>query len=183
MSTHLGNGMHKEIVRHPNYHWEQIADDRLSAGLIGEGTHLDSSVLKSIFRAKGAERCFLVSDSTLLAGKPPGLYSNSTLGDVEVTEDRRLVVAGQRKILAGAYRPLRDAMKFLLDNEIADRQAILQLMVGNPRRILLESFDRSDWRNGFESSFTLFEVNAENQMEVRLTVVNDEIVFIDKSLE
>jgi len=31
MSTHLGNGAHAVVPRHPNYIWDQLADDRLVA--------------------------------------------------------------------------------------------------------------------------------------------------------
>lgn len=37
MSTHLGNGAHGQIRRHPNYIWDQLADDRLVASLIVMG--------------------------------------------------------------------------------------------------------------------------------------------------
>lgn len=38
---------------------------------------------------------------------PPGRYQSTSIGDVEVLEDGRLVVAGQRQYLAGAALPLR----------------------------------------------------------------------------
>ena len=46
LSTHLGNGAHRELVRHPNYIWEQMADDRLAASLIVDGIHLGPAFLK-----------------------------------------------------------------------------------------------------------------------------------------
>src|SRR5262245_2984402 len=39
-STHLGNGAHARITRHPNYIWDQLSEDRLSAGFIFDGQHL-----------------------------------------------------------------------------------------------------------------------------------------------
>src|ERR1022692_1621044 len=32
LSTHIGNGAHQLLRRHPNYIWEQLAEDRLMAG-------------------------------------------------------------------------------------------------------------------------------------------------------
>lgn len=101
MSTHLGNGAHPLIKRHPNYIWDQLADDRLVASLIVDGHHLPAAVVKSLIRAKGTERCVLVSDVTSLGGMPAGRYSTG-LGDLEVLENGKLVIAGQRDILAGA---------------------------------------------------------------------------------
>jgi len=105
-STHLGNGAHPRIRRHPNYIWDQLADDRLWASLIVDGHHLPASVVKSFVRAKSAERCLLVSDITGMAGLPPGRYERTSLGNVEVLDDGKLVVAGQRDLLAGAALPI-----------------------------------------------------------------------------
>ncbi len=109
LSTHLGNGAHGQIRRHPNYIWEQLAEDRLTASLIVDGHHLPASVVQCFVRAKTAERCILVSDITGLGGMPPGRYETS-LGAVEILEDGRLVIAGQRQLLAGAALPMTVAL-------------------------------------------------------------------------
>jgi N-acetylglucosamine-6-phosphate deacetylase len=109
LSTHLGNGAHGQIRRHPNYIWEQLAEDRLTASLIVDGHHLPASVVQSFVRAKTPERCILVSDITGLGGMPPGRYETS-LGAVEILEDGRLVIAGQRQLLAGAALPMTVAV-------------------------------------------------------------------------
>jgi N-acetylglucosamine-6-phosphate deacetylase len=113
MSTHLGNGAHRELPRHPNYLWDQMAEDRLTASLIVDGHHLPPAVVKSFWRAKLEERIVLVSDLSGLAGMPPGRYA-SELCDLEILDDGRLVVAGQRQLLAGASRPIGDGIANLM---------------------------------------------------------------------
>ncbi|WP_165949538.1 N-acetylglucosamine-6-phosphate deacetylase, partial [Kribbella turkmenica] len=105
LSTHLGNGAHAQLPRHPNYLWTQLADDRLSAGFIADGHHLPVEAFVAMVRAKGIERSFLVSDSVALGGRPPGEYSTAVGGDVELTGDGRLLVRGT-PYLAGAVAPL-----------------------------------------------------------------------------
>lgn len=105
MCTHLGNGAHANIRRHPNYIWAQLADDRLCAGFIADGHHLPGDAFTAMIRAKGPERSILVSDSSMLAGKPPGRYTTSVGGSVELTADGRLGEVGT-PFLAGAARPL-----------------------------------------------------------------------------
>jgi N-acetylglucosamine-6-phosphate deacetylase len=105
MSTHLGNGAHPTIRRHPNYIWDQLADDRLTASLIVDGHHLPPAVVKSMVRAKTPERIVLVSDITSMGGMPPGRYQTG-LGELEVLPTGKLVPAGQPDILAGAALPI-----------------------------------------------------------------------------
>jgi N-acetylglucosamine-6-phosphate deacetylase len=105
MSTHLGNGAHPQIRRHPNYIWDQLADDRLVASLIVDGHHLPPAVVKSMVRAKTAERIVLVSDITSMGGMPPGKYQTG-LGELEVLPSGKLVPAEQPEILAGAALPM-----------------------------------------------------------------------------
>ena len=80
LSTHLGNGAHGMIRRHPNYIWDQLAEDRLAASLIVDGQHLPPAVVKTFLRAKTPSRCVLISDVTALAGLPPGATSNRAWG-------------------------------------------------------------------------------------------------------
>src|SRR5207237_629481 len=46
MSTHLGNGAHQVLKRHPNYLWDQMAEDRLTAGVIVDGSHIGAALRK-----------------------------------------------------------------------------------------------------------------------------------------
>lgn len=109
LSTHLGNGAHATIKRHPNYLWTQLADDRLAAGLIADGHHLPADTLTVMLRAKGLDQAFLVSDAVALAGEQPGVYQTPVGGEVELTADGRLSYAGT-PLLAGAARPLSDCV-------------------------------------------------------------------------
>jgi N-acetylglucosamine-6-phosphate deacetylase len=112
LSTHLGNGAHPIIRRHPNYIWEQLGDARLSASIITDGQHLPDSVIRSIVRAKSVPQT--ISPATLRAGRA-ALPGSTKLGKVEVPDDGRIVVAYQRDILkfqaatdaCVARRPLR----------------------------------------------------------------------------
>ena len=74
MSTHLGNGAHAVLRRHPNYIWEQLAADELWASFIADGIHVPPHALKVMLRAKGPGRSVLVTDATAAAAAPPGLY-------------------------------------------------------------------------------------------------------------
>ncbi|GMV96641.1 MAG: amidohydrolase family protein [Phycisphaerae bacterium] len=99
--THLGNGADALLPRHAgNYIWQQLGDDRLWATFIADGHHLPPAVLRSMLRAKGLERSILVTDTTDLAGQPPGRYDHHGL-EVELTPDGRIVIPGT-SYLAGS---------------------------------------------------------------------------------
>jgi N-acetylglucosamine-6-phosphate deacetylase len=103
LSTHLGNGAHPMLRRHPNYIWDQLAEDRLMAGFIADGIHLDAAFLKAAIRGKAIDRAVLVTDASTPAGAPPGHYR---FGDqeVELTESGRVVLAGTDRLAGSALR-------------------------------------------------------------------------------
>lgn len=101
LSTHLGNGSHPMLRRHPNYIWDQLAEPRLVASIISDGHHLPASVVRSIIRAKGTRGVVITCDAAGWAGLPPGLYEND-LAKVEILPTGKIVVAGQDAILAGS---------------------------------------------------------------------------------
>ncbi|MDR0271605.1 N-acetylglucosamine-6-phosphate deacetylase [Paenibacillus sp.] len=105
LSTHLGNGAHPVLPRHPHYIWDQLAEDRLWASVIADGFHLPDAFLKVAHKVKG-EQLILVSDAVSLAGMSPGVYETPVGGNVTLTEQGRLHLTGQPALLAGSALPL-----------------------------------------------------------------------------
>ncbi|NOX56284.1 MAG: amidohydrolase family protein [Planctomycetes bacterium] len=101
LSTHLGNGAHGVLPRHPNYIWDQLAESRLMASIITDGYHLPASVVRVIVRTKTPLKTILTCDASPLAGCAPGVYPMGA-GHAEVLDDGRIVIAGQRQYLAGS---------------------------------------------------------------------------------
>ena len=89
--------------RHPNYIWEQLAEDRLMADFIVDGIHLPPSFLKVALRAKAVARSVLVTDAAAPAGCPPGRYH---LGEqpVDLTADNRVMLVGKERLAGSALR-------------------------------------------------------------------------------
>jgi len=103
LSTHLGNGADAVLPRHPNYIWEQLAEDKLAASFIVDGHHLPDSFLRVALRAKGVERSILVTDAVMPALCAPGPYR---LGEVEVElqDDQRVVLRGGTRLAGSSLR-------------------------------------------------------------------------------
>lgn len=105
LSTHLGNGAHVTLPRHPNYIWDQLAQDGLAATVIADGFHLPANVLKVFEKVKG-DRMVIVSDSVALAGLPSGNYQTEVGGEVTLTEEGKLHLANEPRLLAGSAQSI-----------------------------------------------------------------------------
>lgn len=134
LSTHLGNGAHATLPRHPNYIWEQLAADELWASLIADGHHLPDSVLKSILRAKTPGRCVLISDASSLAGLPPGSYE-CWGQEFEVRECGKIVVP-DTDFLAGSGVFLDACVGHVVKLGLADASEAIAMASIRPRELL-----------------------------------------------
>jgi N-acetylglucosamine-6-phosphate deacetylase len=135
LATHLGNGIATTLPRHPNALWTQLADDRLTAGLIADGHHLPSDTLKVMIRAKTTERAYLVSDSTALAGSEPGRHRTSVGGLVDLAPGGRLSHVGT-DLLAGAAATLPDGFRYVIHNVGLDLPEALKMVTSTPARVI-----------------------------------------------
>ncbi|GIX02668.1 MAG: N-acetylglucosamine-6-phosphate deacetylase [Thermogutta sp.] len=158
LSTHLGNGCHLMLPRHPNYLWHQLADDRLWASFIFDGHHLPQDFMMVALRAKGVARSILVSDATGLAGRPPGIY-RTPLGEVEMLPEGRLVVAGQRQLLAGAAQPLVTGVVNAIRLTGCSVADAFRMASVNPRALL--GLPSITFQAGAFPEFILFELDPD----------------------
>ncbi len=134
ISTHLGNGAHAVLPRHPNYIWEQLAADELWASVIADGHHLSDCVLKCILRVKSPARTVLISDASGLAGLAPGRYRLGN-GEFDVLPEGKTVMAGTR-LLAGAAVFLDACVDHVLGRGLASLPETVAMASSNPRRLL-----------------------------------------------
>ncbi|MEY4178234.1 MAG: N-acetylglucosamine-6-phosphate deacetylase [Planctomycetota bacterium] len=180
-STHLGNAAHPRIRRHPNYIWDQLADDRLQATLIVDGHHLPPSVVQSFVRAKTPDRCLIVSDITGMAGMKPGVYEQTSLGSIEVLEDGRLVVGGQRDLLAGASLPIGVGVVNLQRFAGLDLRTAVEM--ASVRPALLAGHPVTRLEAGAPANLIQFNlsedpsVSATAALEIVATIIAGEVVY------
>jgi len=133
MSTHLGNAAHATLPRRSNYIWDQLAEDRLAAGFIVDGIHLEPAFLKVALRAKGVERSVLVTDAVAPAGCPPGRYRLGEL-EVELTADQRVRLAGQETLAGSALTMDRGIENLMQIAGLSLREAVT-MANRNPARV------------------------------------------------
>jgi len=108
LATHLGNGCPQMLPRHPNVIWELLAADAVLASVIADGHHLPAATVKTMVRAKSAERTILVTDAIAAAGCAPGPYTIGGVG-CELGADGRVSLPGT-PYLAGSSLTLDRAI-------------------------------------------------------------------------
>ncbi|WP_052667012.1 N-acetylglucosamine-6-phosphate deacetylase [Nitriliruptor alkaliphilus] len=135
LSTHLGNGTHRRLLRHPNHIWSQLAADALTAMFIADGHHVPGDALTAMIRAKSPTRCVLTSDAAALAGSPPGTYRTPVGGSVTVTREGSLMLTGTG-LLAGSGASLLGCVDWALANLPFDEATIVSMATTTPARIL-----------------------------------------------
>ena len=173
MSTHLGNGSHAKIDRHPNYIWEQLANDELWASFIVDGHHLPPSVVKCFFRGKGFDRSILVTDAIAAAGRPAGRYRLGEV-EVEVSQNRRVSLPGT-PYLAGSVLEMPEAIGNAVRFSDATLDQALRMATENPARLLGCLDERGTLEPGRRADVVRFKWNeTESVLEIDSVIVNGE---------
>ncbi|MCP5028146.1 MAG: N-acetylglucosamine-6-phosphate deacetylase, partial [Actinomycetia bacterium] len=72
--THLFNAMAPLDHRHPGVIGTTLADPAVVAGLIVDGIHVDSTVVRATWNAKGPDGVALVTDAVAAMGMGPGRF-------------------------------------------------------------------------------------------------------------
>jgi len=175
LSTHLGNGAHLILRRHPNYIWEQLGEARLSASIITDGQHLPDSVIRSIVRAKSVQQTIITCDASGWAGCPPGVYENE-LGKVEALADGRIVVAGQRDILAGSGAATDACVAHVAACGAATLREAIDMACRNPTRFF--GFPECSLRRGQPANLFVYRPDPSKAgLGVLATVVAGELRY------
>jgi N-acetylglucosamine-6-phosphate deacetylase len=117
--THLFNAMSQLGAREPGVVGAALCDDRLFAGIICDGIHVDPTSLRIAFRCKGRDRLMLVTDAMPLVGTNDRQFM---LQGRQITlHDNRLT--GPDGTLAGAHLTMIEAVRHavaLLEVSLAD---------------------------------------------------------------
>lgn len=174
--THLGNGSHPVLPRHPNYIWHQLADDRLWATFIPDGHHLTPPVLKAMLRVK-RDKSILVSDTTQFGGMPPGQYNSLIGGKVVLHENGHLHTADNPNILAGSAasldRGIENAIRYT-DMNLTEAVEAVTLRVAK----VMQDDKAGRVQMGSPADLTLFDYDGQSgAIAVKETIVAGQSVY------
>jgi len=174
LSTHIGNGAHGVLQRHPNYIWEQLAEDRLAASFIVDGIHLGEAFLRVALRAKGIERSVLVTDAVMPALCAPGVYKLGEI-EVELKDDQRVVLRGGTRLAGSSLRMDRAIDNVMRIARVSLTEAVTMATI-NPARVGRIANRQRGLRPGERADLVRFRM-VDGQMEVIETYLSGRKVF------
>ena len=105
--THLFNAMPPLSAREPGIVGAALADNRLTAGLIVDGIHVDPIAVRAAFAAKGCERIVFVTDAMPTVGASKDRFE--LVGRTITLANGRLTT--QEGTLAGAHLDMATAVR------------------------------------------------------------------------
>lgn len=131
-ATHTYNAMRALDHREPGILGVVLDRDDLYADLISDGIHVAPEMVRLWFKAKGAARAILITDSLEATGMPNGVYK---LGEttVHVKDGRCTTDAG---VLAGSVLTLDQAVARMRMFTGAGLETAVRLASRNPARML-----------------------------------------------
>jgi N-acetylglucosamine-6-phosphate deacetylase len=132
--THLGNGVPLMLDRHENPIWAGLTNDDLVAMIVSDGHHLPVSLLKTIIRTKGTERCVIVSDATFPAGLKSGRYH--VLGHDVMLDKAGRLYDPQTGYLAGSSAMMLDCVNHLASLDLASFDELMAMGFYNPLKLI-----------------------------------------------
>ncbi|GIW79918.1 MAG: hypothetical protein KatS3mg105_1725 [Gemmatales bacterium] len=172
LSTHLGNGAHAVLPRHPNYIWEQLANDALWASLICDGHHLPPAVVRCMLRVKTPARTILTCDASSLAGSPPGKYREWGT-DIEVLPIGKIVVSNTH-YLAGSWAFTDLCIGNVIEFAGVSLADAIDMATTRPRQLL--GLPPRRLEVGQPADLVLFDWQPGKPLQVRALIAGDEVV-------
>jgi len=130
-ATHTFNAMRRFDHREAGLLGEVLTNDQLFAEIICDGLHVDPTIIRLFWRAKGPERALLVTDAMAGTGMPDGIYR---LGELEVrVKDGRCIIG--QDTLAGSTLTLDRAVRIFAQFSGATLAQSVALATRNPARM------------------------------------------------
>lgn len=129
-ATHTYNAMRALNHRDPGILGVVLDQQSLFAEIICDAIHVDPALVRLYWKAKGPDRCILITDAISATGMPDGTYR---LGNFDVTVANGTCLSEGR--LAGSVLTLDRALKNFVAFTGCGLQAGLRCLTTNPARM------------------------------------------------
>ena len=168
-ATHSFNGMPPLHHRNPGLLGAVLTQDEINAELIADGEHVSAPAIDILLRCKGVERVHLVTDNTIWAGLPDGIYEDG---------DRHVVKEGQKAYvkggtLVGSVVSMNRCVVNMIRLANCSLSEALQMASFNPAELIGCSDRKGSIAVGKDADLVVLD----QEFEVHQTMVRGRIVY------
>lgn len=167
-AVHLYNAMTGFTHREPGVVGAVFDSDEVTAELICDGVHVHPAAVRTAFRAIGANRLILISDSMRATGLPDGTY---TLGGQEVFVEGRRATLKADGALAGSVTSLPDCLRRCVKEMQIPLETAVACATVNPAKCLGIDDERGVIAPGKAADIVLLD----RELRLQAVMVNGEI--------
>jgi N-acetylglucosamine-6-phosphate deacetylase len=148
-----------------------LTDDRLTAEVIADGIHVCPVLLKLLVRAKRLSDIILVTDSTMIAGLPPGKHRRRDGNWVRVSGGACRTV--RENGLCGSVLTLNRAVLNMTRLARVPFPSAVQMATLNPARRIGLGLRKGSIEPGKDADLCV----VDGEMQVHLTIIKGRIVY------
>jgi len=182
--THLYSGM-SGVRRINAYRYAGVVEsayiiDDMTVEIIADGAHLPASLLKLVYKIKGAENTALVTDSMRAAGMPEGEYILGSLKDGQkcIVEDG-VAKLPDRTAFAGSVATCDRLVRTMVEAADVPFTDAIKMMTSTPARIIGIQDRKGSLAAGKDADIVLFD----DKINVIMTIIRGKIVFSKKYMK
>ena len=167
MSTVSRNGIYRRAgaVEYGYY------NDDVTVELIGDGIHVPASMLKMIFKIKGADNIALITDSIRAAGLPDGDYELGE-GGLRITVEDGMARLTDSQTLAGSVATMDFVVRTVWRLTALPLAQVVKCATETPARLMGVSDRKGSLREGFDADIVIFD----NDVNVSEVIVGGKLV-------
>lgn len=177
LATHFYSAM-SGVTRRNLYRYAGVIEsvyliDEIDAEVIADGAHLPASLLKLIFKIKGADRIALITDAMRAAGMPPGKSVLGPLnGGLDVIVEDGVARLPDRSAFAGSVATTDRLVRNMVNMADVPLAEAVRMMSLTPARIMGVAGRKGSLVAGKDADVIIFD----SDINVKMTMVAGKVV-------
>lgn len=148
--------------------------DEMTVEAIADGIHLPKSLLKLIYKIKGADKIALVTDAMRAAGMPEGesILGSINNGQKVIVEDG-IAKLMDRTAFAGSVATADRLIRTMVNEAQVSLIDVVKMMTSTPAKIIGVENERGRIVKGLNADIVIFDDN----INIDATIIGGKIVF------
>jgi N-acetylglucosamine-6-phosphate deacetylase len=147
-----------------------LYDDRVTAGLIGDGWHVGPQLMKLLIKAKGVDKVCFVTDAMPAVGLPDGIY---TIGDVEAVVENGIARLRDNTAYAGSVTTMDVCLRNGMSQAGLSLAEAIRMSSLTPAEIMGVNSRKGSLEKGKDADVVIFG----KDLEVKKTIGNGTVIF------